>query len=226
VQKESDFFAKPVLLKEERLYPIPNYGSAMSPFYTTLCLWVGALLLVSILSVEVADEERFKSYEVYLGRLLTFLSIALVQAFIVTLGDLFLIKTYVVDKVPFIFLGLLCSFVFMTIVYTLVAIFGNAGKAMAIVLLVLQLSAAGGTFPIQVVPAFFQAINPFLPFTYAISMMREVVGGMLADIVRKDVTVLLCIWLGVLLVGIFLHKPLSKTSAKLTKKARESKLIH
>ncbi len=56
---------------------------------------------------------------------------------------------------------------------------------MAIVLLVLQLSAAGGTFPIQVVPAFFQAINPFLPFTYAISMMREVVGGMLADIVRK-----------------------------------------
>lgn len=226
VQKESDFFAKPVLLKEERLYPIPNYGSAMSPFYTTLCLWVGALLLVSILSVEVADEERFKSYEVYLGRLLTFLSIALVQAFIVTLGDLFIIKTYVVDKVPFIFLGLLCSFVFMTIVYTLVAIFGNAGKAMAIVLLVLQLSAAGGTFPIQVVPAFFQAINPFLPFTYAISMMREVVGGMLADIVRKDVTVLLCIWLGVLLVGIFLHKPLSKTSAKLTKKARESKLIH
>ncbi|MFP7735427.1 YhgE/Pip family protein [Priestia aryabhattai] len=226
VQKESDFFAKPVLLKEERLYPIPNYGSAMSPFYTTLCLWVGALLLVSILSVEVSDEERFKSYEVYFGRLLTFLSIALVQAFIVTIGDLFLINTYVADKVPFIFLGLLCSFVFMTIVYTLVAIFGNAGKAMAIVLLVLQLSAAGGTFPIQVVPAFFQAINPFLPFTYAISMMREVVGGMLADIVRKDVTVLLGMWLGVLLIGVFLHKPLSKTSAKLTKKARESKLIH
>src|SRR6478736_858569 len=89
------------------------------------------------------------------------------------------------------------------------------------------------SFPLQAVHfrfklclLFFQAINPFLPFTYAISMMREVVGGMLADIVRKDVTVLLCIWLGVLLVGIFLHKPLSKTSAKLTKKARESKLIH
>ncbi|TYR80696.1 YhgE/Pip domain-containing protein [Priestia megaterium] len=224
VEKESDFFAEPVLLKEKRLYPIPNYGSAMSPFFTTLSLWVGALLLVSLLRVEV--EGAYKSRDIYLGRLFTFVSIALFQAFIVTLGDIFILKAYVVDKMMFVLFGLFISTVFMTMVYTFVSVFGNAGKAIAIVLLVLQLSAAGGTFPIQVTPPFFQAINPFLPFTYAISMMREAVGGMLVDIVRRDFLVLLVILIGTLLFGLFLRKPLSNISKRLTEKAHESKLIH
>ncbi|WP_407945743.1 YhgE/Pip domain-containing protein [Paenibacillus puerhi] len=105
-QKESEFFAEPVILKENRLFPIPNYGSAMSPFFTTLSLWVGALLLVSLLTVEVYEEGvHFKSYQVYLGRYLTFLTIALVQSLFVTLGDLFLLHTYVAEPVWFIVFG-------------------------------------------------------------------------------------------------------------------------
>lgn len=224
---ESQFFAEPVVLKENRLYPIPNYGSAMSPFFTTLSLWVGALLLVSLLTVDVHDEERsFRSVEVYFGRYLTFLTIALLQALFVTVGDLYLLRTYVADPDWFIVFALLASAVFMLIVYTLVSVFGNVGKALAIVLLVLQLAGAGGTFPIQMTPPFFQALHPYLPFTYAISMMREAVGGILWDIVYRDLLMLLIFAVIALVIGIVLKKPINRASSGLVRKARESKLIH
>ncbi|TPG85966.1 YhgE/Pip domain-containing protein [Brevibacillus laterosporus] len=226
-EKESQFFAEPVILKENRLYPIPNYGSAMSPFFTTLSLWVGALLLVSLLSVEVHDHEHsFKSYEVYFGRYLTFGMLALLQSVMVTMGDMFILGAYVADKLWFVLFGLMLSAVFMLIVYTLVSVFGNVGKAMAIVLLVLQLAGSGGTFPIQVTPPFFQAIYPFLPFTYAISMMREAVGGILWDVINKDI-MMMTAYAGIaLVIGLALKKFINRSSAKLVKKAKESQLIH
>ncbi|RAP19382.1 hypothetical protein C2W64_03973 [Brevibacillus laterosporus] len=224
-EKESQFFAEPVILKENRLYPIPNYGSAMSPFFTTLSLWVGALLLVSLLSVEVHDHS-FKSYEVYFGRYLTFGMLALLQSVMVTMGDMFILGAYVADKLWFVLFGLMLSAVFMLIVYTLVSVFGNVGKAMAIVLLVLQLAGSGGTFPIQVTPPFFQAIYPFLPFTYAISMMREAVGGILWDVINKDI-MMMTAYAGIaLVIGLALKKFINRSSAKLVKKAKESQLIH
>ena len=108
---------------------MPNYGSAMSPFYTVLALWVGALLMVSLLTVEVHEEgANYKSHEIYFGRLLTFLTIGLSQAFIVSMGDIFLLGTYVVDKFWFVLFSLFIGGVFVCIVYSLVSIFGNVGN--------------------------------------------------------------------------------------------------
>jgi putative membrane protein len=226
-QKESEFFAEPVLLKENKLFPIPNYGSAMSPFFTTLSLWVGALLLVSLLTVDVHDRSiPYKSYEIYFGRYLTFLTLALLQSLFVTLGDIYLLGTYVVDKSWFVLFGVVLSAVFMLIVYTLVSVFGNIGKAMAIVLLVLQLAGSGGTFPIQVTPPFFQAIHPFLPFTYGISMMREAVGGILWDVVGKDFLMMCGYAALTLVIGLALKKVINRSTEELVKKAKESQLIH
>jgi putative membrane protein len=244
--KESDFFAEPVVLKENRLFPIPNYGSAMSPFFTTLSLWVGALLLVSLLSVEVhpsngkpskdvtslsglsrnATHHQFHSNEIYFGRYFTFLSIALLQSLFVTLGDIFLLKTYVVHKLYFVLFGLMLSTVFMLIVYTLVSVFGNVGKAIAIVFLVLQLAGSGGTFPIEVTPLFFQIIHPYLPFTYAISMMREAVAGIVWDIVQRDLMKMAVYASGALITGLALKRSINRLSAGFVRKAKESKLIH
>lgn len=225
--KESDFFAQPVLLKENKLFPIPNYGSAMSPFFTTLSLWVGALLLVSMLTVEVHETGiAFKSHHIYFGHYLTFGTLTILQSFFATMGDIWILKAYVVDKLWFVVFGMLLSAIFMLIVYTLISVFGNVGKALAIVLLVLQLAGSGGTFPIQVTPPFFQAIYPFLPFTYAISMMREAVGGILWDIVGKDVTVLLVFVCAALFIGLTLKSAINRAAEKMVKKAKESKLIH
>ena len=227
VEKQSDYFANPVNLKENKLYPIPNYGSAMSPFYTVLALWVGALLMVSLLTVEVHEEDaEYKSYHIYFGRFLTFLTIGLAQAFIVAMGDIFILGTYVVDKFWFVLFSMLIAGVFVCIVYSLVSVFGNIGKSMAIVLLVLQVGGSGGTFPIQMTPKFFQAIYPFLPFTYAIRIIRETVGGMLWGIVWKDFLVL-GIWVVVMLIiALALKKRINKSSEKFVENAKGSKLIH
>ncbi|WP_027091330.1 YhgE/Pip domain-containing protein [Cohnella thermotolerans] len=226
-RRESEFFAEPVALKENRLFPIPSYGSAMSPFFSTLSLWVGALLLVSMLSVEVHEEGiRYPSYQVYFGRFLTFGTLAVLQSLAVTLGDIYILNVYVLEKGWFVLFGMLLSAVFMLIVYTLVSVFDNVGKAMAIVLLVLQLAGAGGTFPIQLTPPFFQAVHPFLPFTYAIGMMREAVGGILWDLVQEDVLVLLVFAWAALVVGLGLKWPINRLTAGLVAKARASRLIH
>ena len=231
VEKQSDYFANPVNLKENKLFAMPNYGSAMSPFYTVLALWVGALLMVSLLTVEVHEEgANYKSHEIYFGRLLTFLTIGLSQAFIVSMGDIFLLGTYVVDKFWFVLFSLFIGGVFVCIVYSLVSIFGNVGKSMAIILLVLQVAGWGGTFQFKMnrgsSKAFFQAIYPFLPFTYAISASRETVGGMLWDIVTRDLLVLSAFVVVMIVAALLLKTPINKSSEKFVENAKGSKIIH
>ncbi|PFE03485.1 phage infection protein [Bacillus sp. AFS023182] len=227
VEQQSDYFAKPVNLKENKLFAMPNYGSGMSPFYTVLALWVGALLMVSLLTVEVHEPgANYKSHEIYFGRFLTFLTIGLAQAFIVAMGDIFLLGTYVVDKFWFVLFSLFIGGVFVCIVYSLVSVFGNVGKSMAIILLVLQVAGSGGTFPIQMLPKFFQTIYPFLPFTYAISAIRETVGGMLWDIVIRDLLVLSAFVVIMLVLALVLKTPINKSSEKFVENAKGSKIIH
>jgi len=225
---ESDFISNPVEIKENRIYPIPNYGSAMAPFFTTLSLWVGALILVSILSVDVKDikgAKKLKVYEKYFGRYLTFMTIAIFQALIVSLGDIYLLKVYVSNKPIFILFSIFISIIFSMIIYTLVSVFGNVGKALGVILLVLQISASGGTFPIEVTPGFFQKINPLLPFTYAISGMRETVGGVIEGILLRDIVMLLIYFTLSILLALLLKKKLEKINKNFMRKFKESGLV-
>ncbi|AVP64282.1 YhgE/Pip domain-containing protein [Clostridium botulinum] len=225
---ESDFISNPVEIKENRIYPIPNYGSAMAPFFTTLSLWVGALILVSILSVDVKDikgVKKLKVHEKYFGRYFTFMTIGIFQALIVTLGDIYLLKVYVSNKPIFILFSIFISIIFSMIIYTLVSLFGNVGKALGVILLVLQISASGGTFPIEVTPGFFQRINPLLPFTYAVSGMREAVGGVIEGILLRDIVILLIYFTLSILLALLLKKKLEKTNKNFVKKFKESGLV-
>ncbi|WP_066065106.1 YhgE/Pip domain-containing protein [Neobacillus soli] len=225
-QKESSFLSSPILLKTKRIFPIPNYGSAMAPFYTMLALWVGATLLIASLRVDVENPDNsYRGYHLYLGRLFTFLTIGIFQGAIVALGDLFLIHTYAVDKLWFVLLSMFISMVFIIITYTLCSVFGNIGKGLAIIFLVLQISSSGATFPISTTSHFFQTIYPFMPFTYAVSMLRETVGGMVNEVVIKDVLFLLVFVAASLLLALVLKKPLSKPIQQSAERARSTKII-
>ncbi len=228
IEKESEFFANPVLLKEEKLFPIPNYGSANAPFYTALCLWVGALLLSNLLSTNlhpVDIREDYKAHHMYFGRMILFLIIGILQALIVSTGNFLLLDAYAAHPFWYVLFTVVIAIVFMTIVYTLASVFGNIGKALAVILMVLQLSGAGGTFPIQVAPPFFQAINPFLPFTYAINLLREAVGGIIPAIAWKYVAILVGIWVIAILFGLLLKKPLAARINKTAEKSKSSRLM-
>ncbi|WP_340013779.1 YhgE/Pip domain-containing protein [Paenibacillus sp. FSL K6-1318] len=226
IEEESAFLSSPVQIKEKQLYPIPNYGSAMSPFYGVLSLWVGSTLLISLLRAEAENPDgKFRGYELYLGRLATFLTIGLLQAVCVTLGDILILGTYVADKLWFVLFAMLVSAVFVTITYTLLSVFGNIGKGIAIIFMVFQFSSSGGTFPISMTSPFFQALNPFMPFTYAISLLRESVGGILWSTAIKDI-LWLCMFIALsLIVALALKRPLSSLTKRSAENAKKTKII-
>lgn len=225
-QAERSFFEEPIVLNENKLFPIANYGTGMTPFYTVLAIWVGCLLLISLLATDANHERNVSARSVYFGRLFTFSAIGLFQALIVTIGDIVLLGVNVKDSLWFILFGFLISFVFMSIVYTLVSVFGDVGKALAIIMLVLQIAGAGGTYPVVLLPEFFQAINPGLPFTYAVDIMREAVGGIVWQRAIRDASILLLFSLAFLLFGTFFKEKINRKTKLMLKKSRESGLFH
>jgi len=226
VEAERNFFEEPVKLEEHRMFPIANYGTAMTPFYTVLSIWVGCLLLISLLAVNIHDSQHYSIRAIYFGRLLTFATISLIQTLIITIGDVLLLDVSIRAPFYFILFGLIISFVFITVVYTLVSVFGNVGKALAIVMLVLQIAGSGGTYPVELLPKFFQVINPFLPFTYAIGMMREAVGGIIWSKIWLDLTFLISFWLIFILFGFFFKKLLGEKMELLMNKTRGLDIFH
>ncbi|AIY80525.1 hypothetical protein U728_270 [Clostridium botulinum 202F] len=222
VQERTDFLTTPVNLETRELYPMGNYGSAMTPFYSVLSLWVGLLLLLSILTVNTHGEYKF--WEIYFGKLMLFMTLALIQSLIVVIGDLYLLKVYCLNPILLILGMLFTSVVFVSILYSAVSVFGNVGKVIGIVLLVLQIGGSGGTFPIELTPRFFQIIHPFLPFTYAISFAREAIGGVVGEVLVKDIIILLIYAVASILIAVFLKKPINKILEKFTKKFEESGL--
>ena len=179
-ERFSEFMKTPTDMVTNKMYPIELYGSAMTPFYTTLAIWVGGTLLVALVKCKVEDKraEGLKLYETYFGRYLLFLLIGSIQALVVALGDIYLLKIQCLYPGKFVLAAVIASVIFVTIIYSLTVSFGDVGKAISIVFLVLQVAGSGGTFPIQVTPKFFQMVNPLLPFTHIINAMRECVGGM------------------------------------------------
>ena len=177
-----EFMGTPVELSTKSVYPMDNYGSAVTPFYTNLALWVGGFVLIAIYKLEV-DRERLgdvTASQAYLGRWLLFVVVGFLQALIVMIGDLVL-GIQCQRPVLFVLAGLFCSFVYINIIYALAVAFRHIGKAVAVILVIIQIPGAAGLYPIEMMPEFFRRLKPFLPFTYGINAMRGPIGGMYAN---------------------------------------------
>lgn len=223
----ASFISAPVAITTEDLYPITNYGSAMSPFYSVLSIWVGALILVAIIHVKVHpfDGTKVNSVEAFFGRYITFFLIGQAQALLITLGDLFFIEIQCIHPFKFWFAAAFTSFVFTMITYSLTVAFENVGEAAAVVIMVIQVAGAGGTFPIQCLPAIYQAIYKYLPFTYAMDALRECVGGTYSWYYWKCILALL-VYVGIcLFIGLVIAKPCRKLNAIVDKSKEKSEIM-
>lgn len=204
----STFMSSPVTVDTEVLYDVKNYGSAMTPFYTNLALWVGGLILVSIFKQEVDFDKKIPNAtatQCYFGRFLLFLSIGLIQSVIVCAGDIWLIKAQCNEPAAFIFAGMVCSVVYVSLIYAMALAFKHIGKALCVLLVILQIPGSSGTYPIEMMPAFFQNLHPLLPFSYGISAMREAIAGMYAHNYRRNLLIML-VFLGIaFLIGLGLR---------------------
>lgn len=226
----STFLSAPVSLNTKKLYSIENYGSSMAPFYSTLSIWVGGIVLVAMLKVSVSEAsieglKKVKNYQMYLGRYIIFLIVGLLQSTLICLGDLFYLG--IQCKHPFLFMlaGWFSSIVYVNIIYTLTVSFGDIGKAASVILLVIQVAGSGGTFPIEVAPAFFKAVYPLLPFVHSMRAIRETIGGMYGMTYWISLGKLGIFLILSLILGLVLRKPIIKLNDEFMEKLEDTHLI-
>lgn len=226
----ADALAAPVALDRQAVYHIKNYGSAMAPFYTTLSIWVAGIVLAAMLKANV-DEADVKAlgnprlHELYLGRYAFFALLAFAQATLVCAGDLLFFGIQCEHPFQFMLVGWLAGFVFSNMIYTLTVSFGDIGKAIAVVLLVMQVAGSGGTFPIEMTADFFQAVYPFLPFTHAINAMHAAMAGAYGMEFWIELGTLSLYLIPSLALGLVFRRPVIRANRRIIEKLEETKLM-
>lgn len=226
----ADALAAPVALDRQAVYHIKNYGSAMAPFYTTLSIWVAGIVLAAMLKANV-DEADVKAlgnprpHELYLGRYAFFALLAFAQATLVCAGDLLFFGIQCEHPFQFMLVGWLAGFVFSNMIYTLTVSFGDIGKAIAVVLLVMQVAGSGGTFPIEMTADFFQAVYPLLPFTHAINAMHAAMAGAYGMEFWIELGTLSLYLIPSLALGLVFRRPVIRANRWIIEKLEETKLM-
>lgn len=226
----ADALAAPVALDRQAVYHIKNYGSAMAPFYTTLSIWVAGIVLAAMLKANVyeADVKALgnpRLHELYLGRYAFFALLAFAQATLVCAGDLLFFGIQCEHPFQFMLVGWLAGFVFSNMIYTLTVSFGDIGKAIAVVLLVMQVAGSGGTFPIEMTADFFQAVYPFLPFTHAINAMHAAMAGAYGMEFWIELGTLSLYLIPSLALGLVFRRPVIRANRWIIEKLEETKLM-
>jgi len=199
----SEFLSDPINLVTEDVYGDKPFGVSLTPFYTVLGIWVGILLMSALLNAQVYNfEDRHLSMmEKHFGKMFFFLSIALVQTTICLLGDIFILKVEPENIILFFLIGYLCCLVFTVIIFTLVSLFGNIGKAIAVIIMVFQIAGSGGIYPIQTNPEIFGFLAPLWPFTYAVDAFRQVISGPDLLEVNKEIKILIIMMLSFIVLS-------------------------
>lgn len=225
-----NFVSSPVTTVTNSVYPVENYGSGMTPFYTSLSFWVGGIILVAVVRADLTKKElrelgHTNSTELFFGRYLIFFFLGQIQAWIISLGDIFFLKVQCNNPFLFIIGSLISSFVYTLIIYSLTITFSVIGKALAVIILVIQIAGAGGTFPIEVLPAPFQAVSPYLPFKYGINILREAVAGADMNSYFYNLELLLAFIIFALILGLLLRRPCIKLVSFFDNRVEQSDII-
>ena len=221
------YFSELVQTSVEPVYPIANYGSAMAPFYSVLAIWVGGVILVALMKVHAKPDGLLdpKPWHLYFGRYLTFLLFNELQAAVIVTGDLFILGVQCENIGMFYLTGALTSFVFSLLIYSLAISFGDVGKAIVVVVMVLQIAGSSGTFPIELLPQVYRKIYHFFPFPYAIDAVRECLCGMYGNTWLVQIGYLMLFAVAALIIGLFVRKPFIGLNEFVEEKLEESELF-
>ena len=224
----AEYLANPVAMDTEVFWKIENYGSSMSPFYTVLAQWVGALLTAVLIKVKVRKRDDLvdlRLHEHYFGRLGLYLLVGIAQALVVSAGDLLYVRIQCVAPLRFVLIACINSIVFMMINYALVFALDNIGLGAGVIILVLQVAGSGGTYPVEVLPAVFKLLFPFMPFRYAMDGMRECIGGMYGNTYWECVGVLLLFALFSVAFGMAFYGPAKKLNEMIATSKAKSEIM-
>ena len=222
-----EYFPEMVQTTVNKVYPIANYGSAMTPFYTVLAIWVGGVILSSILKVHARTEGLVnpRPAELFFGRYLLFFVLSQLQAAIIVTGDLYLLKVQCLHPGAMYLTASLTAFTFSLLIYSMALSFGDVGKALVVVIMVMQIAGSSGTFPIELLPEIYQKIYRFFPFPYAIDAMRECICGMYGGYYGQQLAFLLLFAVAALLIGLLVRRPFMGLNHFMEEKLEETELL-
>lgn len=220
----------PIGLDTRAIWEMENTGSSMAAYFSTLATWVGCVVLSAMLKVQVSEDaqeglDKVKPRHLYFGRFLFFWMLGILQSTLIGLGDILFLKIQCQNPVLFMVSIWIASTVFMSIVYALVVSFGDVGKAIGVVFMVLQVAGAGGIFPVEVMPDFFQFAYPYLPFVHSMNMMKFCIAGGLAGEWALECAQLLAFIVPALLLGLALRKPVVRLNSWFMEQLEDTKLM-
>ena len=211
-EKYAEFLSSPVSVTEETIYPVASYGDAMTPFYSALAIWVGGVVLTAILKVEAEPKglRNVTEGQKYWGKFILFFVLGQIQTAVIVLGDIYLLGCQCQEPVMFWVASAITSFAFTAVIYSLALAFGDIGRAIVIVIVVMQVAGSSGSYPIEILPDIFSKIYLFFPFPYAINAMREAICGMYQWDYWIYLGELIIFAVGGILIGLVLRKPFIK----------------
>ena len=220
----ADYLVSPVDMRTVIVYEIADYGSAMSPYYIMLALFVGSLLSVAMIKPLVPYPEfaNVPQIQKYFGRLLLFLFIGMFQALVTSLGCLFYVKIQCLNPFLFVLGCMIISLNFMMMNYSFSYALDNVGLAASVIIMVIQVAGSGGSYPIHVLPQIFQDLYAFMPFHYGMDLVRECVGGFYQGTYLKCVLILLLMCVIFFIIGITLYYPAKKLNEIIAKSKEAS----
>lgn len=222
----ADFLSTPVEVNNIAVYPIDNYGSEMAPFYSVLACWVGCTILATLFKTGVKEApKRAKDYQKFFGRFTLFGLVAALQGLVIGIGDLAVLRIQIISWPLFLLTLMLSSVIFMLIIYALTVVFGKIGQALSIVLLVIQVAGSGGTYPIELLPRFFQVLQPFMPFYPSMNAARETIGGFYDNNYLMYIGILLCHIIIPLLLGLVFNRYTTNVCQKAQLELHETGII-
>ena len=221
------YFPEMVQTSVNAVYPIANYGSAMTPFYTVLAIWVGGVILSSLIKIHARTEGLIdpKPAELYFGRYLFFFVLSQIQAAVIVTGDLYILKVQCLHPGMMYLTASLTAFTFSLLIYSLAISFGDVGKAIVVVIMVMQIAGSSGTFPIELLPEIYQKFYRFFPFPYAIDAMRECICGMYGSYYWQQIGYLLLFAAAAQVIGLLVRRPFMGLNHFMEEKLEETELL-
>ncbi len=175
--KTYDMFASPVKVKTEKMAEVPNYGTGFTPYFLSLGLFVGALLLSIVYPLRDTVGVPKSGFSWFISKFGVLLSVGIIQAIVADVILLFGLGVEVQSIPYFILFSIVTSLAFIALIQCLVTAFGDAGRFIAIITLIIQLTTSAGTFPLELIPKFLQPFNAWLPMTYSVSGLKAVVSS-------------------------------------------------
>ena len=223
--------AAPVGIERKAVFASNSFGSSMAPLYATLALWVGSLLSVVLIKTNPNEKTLARCgrkphlHEIFLGRFGLFALISLLQSTVMAVGNMLFLQVQVSDPVLYLVCFWISGLVFQFIMYTLVASFGNVGKAISVLLLIVQVTSSNGSYPLQLLPDFATILSPLMPATYVISAMRAAMFGVYQGDFWVYMGELVVFVAPMALIGLVLRRPFVRMNERFVEKTEKSKLI-